>query len=120
MISRTIDEILSKHRNNHGGLISILQEAQSAYGYLPREALECIADRTDRSLVEVYSVATFFRAFSLKPRGKHLVCVCTGTACHVRGASRIFDELTRVLGVQSGETTEDGRFTLETVNCLGA
>ncbi len=120
MIPQTIDEILSKHRNDHGGLIGILQEVQSAYGYLPREVLEKVAEGTGRSLVDVYAVATFFKAFSLKPRGKHLVRVCLGTACHVRGAGGVRDGLARVLGIQPGETTADGQFTLETVNCLGA
>jgi len=120
MVTQTIDGIVSKHRNHHGGLIGILQDVQSMHGYLPRNVLEEVAERTGRSLVEVYGVATFYKAFSLKPRGKHLVRVCLGTACHVRGAGGVRDELERVLGIEAGETTEDGQFTLETVNCLGA
>jgi NADH:ubiquinone oxidoreductase subunit E len=103
-----------------GGLISILEEIQTKHGYLPEEELRLVAEQTGRSLVDVYGVASFFRAFSLKPRGKHLVSVCLGTACHVRGGPAIAKDLERHLGVKGGETTPDGEFTLETVNCLGA
>ncbi|MBM4040967.1 MAG: NAD(P)H-dependent oxidoreductase subunit E [Planctomycetes bacterium] len=105
---------------NGDGLISILEEIQEQYGYLPERALRAVAETTGRSLVDVYGVATFYRAFSLRPRGKHLVSVCLGTACHVRGAPVTLGEFERQLGVKAGETTEDGEFTLETVNCLGA
>lgn len=115
-----LDEILEKEDASLGGLISILEEIQSKYGYLPEEALRLVADKTGRSLVDIYGVATFYRAFSLKPRGKHLVSVCLGTACHVRGAPGIAKEFERQLGVAPGETTADKEFTLETVNCLGA
>ena len=112
--------ILEKHSEDRGGLISILEEIQAEYGYLPEEALRIVSDRSQRSLVEVYGVATFYRSFSLKPRGKHLICACLGTACHVRGAPRIVEELERQLGIKAGQTTADKQFTLETVNCLGA
>ena len=115
-----IDQILARHRGARGDLISILQDVQGRYGYLPPRALQAVAERTGRSLVDVYGVASFYRAFSLKPRGKHLVCVCTGTACHVRGAPMIAEEFERQLGVRVGENTTDREFTLETVNCLGA
>ena len=117
------DEILSileKHGTDRGGLISVLEDIQAKHNYLPPEALKLVADKTGRSLVDVYGVATFYRSFSLKPRGKHLCSVCTGTACHVRGAPTVGEEFQRQLGVRAGETTSDKEFTLETVNCLGA
>jgi NADH:ubiquinone oxidoreductase subunit E len=112
--------ILEERNEDRGGLIAILEEIQAEYGYLPEEALRIVSDRSRRSLVDVYGVATFYRSFSLKPRGKHLVCACLGTACHVRGAPRIVEELERQLGIKAGQTTADKQFTLETVNCLGA
>ena len=112
--------ILDKHESDRGGLISILEEIQAKYSYLPAEALKAVADATGRSLVDIYGVATFYKSFSLKPRGKHLCSVCVGTACHVRGAPVIAGEFERQLGTRAGETTSDNEFTLETVNCLGA
>jgi NADH-quinone oxidoreductase subunit E len=113
-------EIIKEHGDSPGGLIAILEEIQSKYGYLPPEALKMVADKTKRALVDVYGVATFYRAFTLKPRGKHLVSCCLGTACHVRGGPAIAEEIQKQLGILSGETTPDKEFTLETVNCLGA
>ena len=115
-----VDDIIKEHRDSLGGMLSVLSGIQSKYGYLPEEALRRVAEATGRSLTDIYAVATFYRAFSLKPRGKHLITVCLGTACHVREAPRIVDEFERQLRVQRGETTADGEFTLETVNCLGA
>lgn len=103
-----------------GGLIGTLQAIQAREGYLSEEALRALSSRTGRSLVDIYGVATFYRSFSLKPRGRHLIYACLGTACHVRGAPRIAEELERRLGIKAGQTTPDGEFTLETVNCLGA
>lgn len=115
-----VNEILDKIGNKRGGLISILEEIQSKYTYLPREALKHVAEKTGRSIVDIYGVATFYKSFSLKPRGKHLVSVCSGTACHVRGANNIAKEVEQQLNVKHGETTQDNEFTFETVNCLGA
>ncbi|HUV29475.1 MAG TPA: NAD(P)H-dependent oxidoreductase subunit E [Acidobacteriota bacterium] len=115
-----IPGILEKHEGKQGELISILEEIQAKYSYLPEQALREVAEKTGRSLVDVYGVAAFFKAFSLKPRGKHLVSVCLGTACHVRGAPAVAQEVQRQLGIGSGDTTPDREFTLETVNCLGA
>jgi NADH-quinone oxidoreductase subunit E len=112
--------ILDKHAEDKGRLIAILEEIQAEYGYLPEESLKIVSDKTGCSLVDVYGVATFYRSFSLKPRGKHLICACLGTACHIRGAPRVVEELERQLGIKSGQTTADMEFTLETVNCLGA
>lgn len=102
------------------GLISILEDMQGLYGYLPQEELKKLAEETGCSLVDIYGVATFYKSFSLEPRGKHLVSVCLGTACHVRNAPQIIEEFEKQLGIGRGETTEDKMFTLETVNCLGA
>lgn len=112
--------IIDKHREQGDGLIAILEEVQNKYSYLPDEALKLVADHTGRSTVDVYGVATFYKSFSLKPRGKHRCAVCTGTACHVRGARNITQEFERQLHVSAGETTDDKEFTLETVACLGA
>ena len=112
--------IIDKHIAERGGLMSILEGIQAKYGYLPEGALRMVAGRTGRSLTELYGVATFYKAFSLTPRGRHLTSVCTGTACHVRGAPTVAREFERRLGVEAGGTTEDRMFTLETVNCLGA
>jgi NADH-quinone oxidoreductase subunit E len=111
--------ILKKYGKDKSQLVSILQDIQSEYNYLPREALEKLSKRMDIPQSQVYSMATFFRAFSLEKRGKHIVNVCLGTACHVRGAELIVESLERQLGVMRGQTTQDLNFTLESVNCMG-
>lgn len=120
MSSQDVQTIVAKHEGQYGEIISILEEIQAKYSYLPEAALRAVAEQTGHSLVEVYGVATFYSWFSLKPRGKHLVSCCQGTACHVRGAPRVAEELQNQLKVKPGETTGDREFTLETVNCLGA
>ena len=115
-----VSAIIEGHGRERSGLIAILEEIQAEYSYLPETALRIVSEQTRHSLVDVYGVATFYRSFSLRPRGKHLVCACLGTACHVRGAPRIVQELEQQLGIKAGETTPDREFTLETVNCLGA
>jgi len=120
MKAEDIQGILDKRREEGGGLISILEDIQAKYGCLPQEALKVVADATGRSMVDVFAVATFYRSFSLKPRGTHLLSVCLGTACHVRRAPLIVQEFERQLGISRGQTTSDREFTLETVNCLGA
>jgi len=116
-----IQKIIEDHRKgNQKGLISILEEIQAKYSYLPEEALRIVAQTLRCSLVDLYGVATFYKAFSLKPRGKHLISVCLGTACHVRGGELIASEFQRQLGIKPGVTTSDNEITLETVNCLGA
>jgi NADH:ubiquinone oxidoreductase subunit E len=120
MQATEISDILEKNSGHQGGLVSILEGIQRRCGYLPKDALEEVARKTGRSLVDVYGVATFYRSFSLEPRGKHLISVCLGTACHVRGAPMIVEEFERQLGISAGNTTSDNDFTLETVNCLGA
>ena len=115
-----VEAIINKYNCNHDSVISILQDVQAQYHYLPETALRLVAKHLGLPLIQVYGVATFFKAFSLKPRGEHLIKVCVGTACHVRGAQSVLDEIKRQLGIGVGETTEDMLFTLETVNCLGA
>ena len=115
-----VKEILDNYQSDHSQLISILQDIQAEYHYLPPEALTQVSQAMEIPLTQVYSVATFFRSFSLMPRGKHTVHVCTGTACHVRGAMRVLEEMERELDITRGKTTKDLKFTLETVNCVGA
>jgi NADH-quinone oxidoreductase E subunit len=114
-----VDKIIDKYGNRRRFLIAVLQDIQEAERYLPKEALCRVAQRLGMPLVDVYSVATFYSAFSLEPRGRHEVTVCLGTACHVRGSNRILEEFERQIGVGAGHTTKDGEFTLESVNCLG-
>jgi NADH-quinone oxidoreductase subunit E len=118
--STDILRILEKHTEDKGKLIAVLEEIQDEYGYIPEESLRIVSKETGRSLVDLYGVTTFYRSFALKPRGRHFVCACLGTACHVRGAPRVVEEFERQLGIKTGKTTEDKEFTLETVNCLGA
>jgi len=114
-----VNTIMDKYKGEDGAVISILQDIQAEYNYLPQEALREVSEKLDLPLIDIYSVATFYKSFSLTPRGKHLVTVCLGTACHVRGGPRILEEVERRLDIKAGETTEDKLFTLETVNCLG-
>lgn len=120
MAAANVLGIIDTKSIDQGGLIAILETIQARHGYLPEEALKAVAEQTGRSLVDIYGVATFYRSFSLKMRGKHLCSVCLGTACHVRGGAVIADEFSRHLGIKPGQTTADREFTLETVNCLGA
>ena len=112
--------ILSKYNQaTHSDLIPILQQVQDVYGYLPQNALEEITRRTRIPLSKIYGVVTFYSQFSLEPRGKHTIKVCTGTACHIKGAPDIKKKITEVLHVHEGETTSDYKFTYEPVACLG-
>lgn len=120
MGSQQVCEITQKYNGRPGGLISILEEIQGKYGYLPEKLLREVAEQTGKSLVDIYGVATFYKAFRLKPRGNHLVTVCTGTACHVRNSPEIVEEFKKELNISVGETTTDNEFTLETINCLGS
>lgn len=115
-----LGQILDKYRQQKGALIPVLQAAQDIYGYLPKEALERIANDLRLPLSKVYGVVTFYAQFHLNPRGRHVVRVCLGTACHVRGGAKILEALEKETGVSDGETTEDLRFTLESVACIGA
>lgn len=115
-----VDQIVASYQARSTALIMVLQEVQQEYSYLPREALERISERMDLALSQIYGVATFYKAFSLEPRGRHLVSVCTGTACHVRNSKSILEKLERDLHVERGHTSIDREVTLETVNCVGA
>jgi NADH-quinone oxidoreductase subunit E len=115
-----VKSILDSHQRDRSMLVAILQDIQAEYNYLPKETLMQVSQGLDIPLTQVYSVASFFKAFSLKPRGRHLINVCLGTACHVRGAVRVLEEIERELGIKAGETTKDLKYTLETVNCVGA
>ena len=120
MATQEVNRILRRYGNDATDIIAILQDVQQTYRYLPKDVMETLATKLDIPLSRVYHLATFFRAFSLEPRGKHELHVCMGTACHVRGAPRILEALERGLKVQAGETTKDMQVTLETVNCVGA
>lgn len=115
-----VARIVWRYGGNRDSLISILQDIQSEWRYLPEDAMRAVASQLGLPLIQVYGVATFFKAFSLNPRGRHMVSICLGTACHVRGASALLDEVIRRLGIEPGDTTEDMQFSLEAVNCLGA
>jgi len=115
-----VERLLAERPRDRQGLIMLLQDVQHAYGYLPRPALERIAGAFAVPRAQVYQIVTFYRAFTLQPRGKHVCTVCMGTACHVRGAQGLVEHVQRKAGIKAGETTADRKLTLETVNCVGA
>ena len=117
---KDLDGILAKYAGQKGVLIPIMQDVQNLYNYLPKEALEYISVKTEVPLSEIYGVVTFYSLFHLQPRGRHVIRCCQGTACHVRGGKKILEALEAKLGIKAGETTADGKFSLETVACLGA
>jgi NADH-quinone oxidoreductase subunit E len=120
MDPRAIDRILRKHDYEHSSIIAMLQDVQEEQNYLPEKDLEYLSEKLSMPLAKIYRIATFYNAFSLTPRGKHIVNVCLGTACHVRGAAKVLDRIKMYLGIDIGQMTKDGLFSLETVNCLGA
>jgi NADH-quinone oxidoreductase subunit E len=120
MSNDVLERILENRRSQPQQLVEVLQEVQEAFGYIPREVMTTVSRELGVPLIEVSRAAHFYKAFSLKPRGRHVITVCMGTACHVRGAVRMIDEVQGQLGIEPGETTPDGMFTLERVNCLGA
>ena len=111
---------MSESNKDQRELIHMLHDTQEKFGYVPAQSISQISRELKISESEIFGVLTFYKAFALKPRGKHLITICLGTACHVRGAPMILDEFERKLGIEAGETTEDNLFTLETVNCVGA
>ena len=115
-----IVNIIDKYSKKQGEIISILQDIQSQYNYLPKDALSIVSEKTSIPMVDIYGIVTFYKSFSLKPKGEHHISVCLGTACHVRGGQAIVEAFERELEVKAGEVTPDSKFTLETVNCLGA
>jgi len=115
-----LDDIMERYPAQTEYLIFMLQDIQATYGYISKESMQMACDRTDVPLTQGYSVATFYQSFRLDPTGEHEIRVCSGTACHLKGSQRMVEELSRRLDVAPGETTEDMRYTLNTVNCVGA
>lgn len=114
-----VEALIDSYIDKKEQLISLLQDIQAEFNYIPKDTLVKISQKLELPLSQVFSVATFFQAFSLKPRGRHVVTVCLGTACHVKGGQRLVDKMARDYHLKPGDTTEDEKFTLETVNCLG-
>jgi NADH-quinone oxidoreductase subunit E len=115
-----IDSILDRYPPEERYLIALLQDVQAAYSYIPPEAMQLICDHVGVPQTRAWAVATFYSSFSLEPKGEHIIQVCLGTACHLKGSGRLAENMMRDLGVEAGHTTSDLKFTLETVNCLGA
>ncbi|HYF81429.1 MAG TPA: NADH-quinone oxidoreductase subunit NuoE [Clostridia bacterium] len=113
-------DIVKKYGKDKKNTLAMLQDIQKSFGYISREAMEILSEQLNVPLCKLYSMATFYKALSLKPRGRNLIRVCDGTACHIRSSPLLIDEIERVLKIKPGETTKDGEFTLETVNCLGS
>jgi NADH-quinone oxidoreductase subunit E len=120
MSPQTLDTILEGRRSQPNQLIEVLQDVQKNYGYISKETIQTVSQALGVPLIEVYRVASFYKAFRLKPSGKHVLTMCTGTACHVRGSHILLDHAISQLGVKPGEVTPDGLFSIEHVNCLGA
>ena len=120
IVSSEILEILQRYPKEQRYCLAILQDLQRRYNYIPREGMEALADYLSCPLSSLYSMATFYKALSLKPKGRHIIKLCDGTACHIRGANTLCDAVCRLLGIEAEETTEDGLFSLELVNCLGS
>ncbi|MBU2644142.1 NAD(P)H-dependent oxidoreductase subunit E [bacterium] len=119
-MEKTIRTIIDRYDGDKGFLVPVLQDVQKELNYLPREALDLVSSYLDVSLSRIFEVATFYKAFSLTPRGRFQINLCKGTACHVRGVPLIIDHIERELHIKEGETSEDLEYTFETVNCLGA
>jgi len=115
-----IDKIMKNHSWEETALISILHEIENLYNYLPAWVLKYISEKLNIPLIQIYGVASFYDAFHLEPRGKHLIRVCKGTACYLRGATKVFEVLERELGIKEGETTQDQKFSVQSVHCVGA
>ncbi len=120
MDAERLESILSRYEGESADLIPVLQDIQDSYNYLPKDELTLVADRLNVPLTQIYSVATFYKMFSLVPKGEHQLKVCLGTTCHLRGGQRLVDSLSSRLGCEVGYTTKDGAFSLETVGCLGS
>jgi NADH-quinone oxidoreductase subunit E len=119
MTPEKIETIIEGYNNKGSAILAILQDIQTEEKYLPKEALEYVSEKMHIPLAHIFRVATFYNALSLKPRGRHKIDVCQGTACHVRGGDKILEKLERDLKIPVGETTKDKRFTLESVHCVG-
>jgi NADH-quinone oxidoreductase subunit E len=119
MDAQQLEAILQRHPQNPSSIIQVMLDVQNELYYLPRDVLGQISERLHVPLSRTYNLATFYKAFSLKPKGKLPIAVCTGTACHVQGAVKILDQIERDLGIKEGETTQDRKFSVESVRCLG-
>lgn len=117
---KRINEICDKYASEKTPLMMILSDIQKEYGYIPLDVQEIVSDRTGISVAEIYGVVTFYSFFSLKPKGKYIIGCCLGTACYVKGAQQVIDKFSEILGINPGETTEDGLFTLDALRCIGA
>ena len=115
-----INEIIHNYPAEQRYSLAIMQDMQRQFNYIPRDGMEALAEYLGCALSVLYSMATFYKALSLKPKGKHIIKLCDGTACHIRGSMTLKEGVTRALGIDDGETTEDGLFSLELVNCLGS
>ncbi|MGC8874652.1 MAG: NAD(P)H-dependent oxidoreductase subunit E [Chloroflexia bacterium] len=120
MSKTPISEIIDRYPAERTSILAILEDIQAEYKYLPREALEMVADRLRVKLSEVYQLATFYKAFSLTPKGDFIIKVCLGTACHVGGGPRVLAAMEKALGIRAGETSPDNKFSLEAIRCVGA
>jgi NADH-quinone oxidoreductase subunit E len=116
---KKLDRIIENYNKSRGSLIGLMQDISESYGYLPQIVLEEISEKLNVPLSHLYSLATFYTSFRFEPMGDHHCSICVGTACHVRGASGVVDAIERELDIKAGQTTKDGKFTVETVNCLG-
>jgi NADH:ubiquinone oxidoreductase subunit E len=119
-VTEKLQSIVERYKSGKNSLIAVMQDISQEYGYLPEEVLQEVSRLIEVPISIFYSLATFYSSFRLEPKGRKHVCVCVGTACHVRGAAKIVESLERDLQIEAGETSRDGNFTLETVNCLGA
>ena len=117
---KQLKQVIESKKDLREPLIEILREAQEIFGYLPREVQEFVAEEMQIPVGRIYGVVTFYNFFSMEPRGKHIINVCTGTACYVKGAPRLIQQLEEILEIKMGETTKDGLFTLTSVRCVGA
>ena len=115
-----LDAVIEQYRGTPGALMPVLQKAQDIYGYLPIEVQKIIARETDVSLEEIYGITTFYSQFKLNPNGKYAIAVCLGTACYVKGAQELIDAISKELGIAAGETSSDGKYSLEATRCIGA
>jgi NADH-quinone oxidoreductase subunit E/NADP-reducing hydrogenase subunit HndA len=115
-----VKETINKNKNTKGALIPVLHEIQHMYGYLPEDALHLVSEGLNIPMTEIYGVASFYHFFSLKPKGQHIIRVCLGTACYVKGSQLLIDKLSQMLGIEVGKSTHDGKFTLEATRCIGA